>query len=142
MIATDRWLDQGMGSCVLRRVDAREILVESLKSFDSAKYELGAFVAMPNHVHAVIRPLEEHALEMILKRCKQWTSGKINRLTNRSGSLWQQESYDRIVRDSEHLWRVIQYIGKNPGKAGIGKDASTRWVHPNWLDQGWSFLDE
>ena len=58
------------------------------------------------------------------------------------GSLWQQESFDRIVRDEEHLWRVIQYIGRNPAKAGLPRTQWNRWIDPNWEALGWRFVDE
>ena len=142
MAATEKWLDQGLGSCVLKSAEARKIVVDSLMEFDDIDYELGAFVVMPNHVHAIMRPFDDHAPEKILQRHKQWTSRQVNKRTGNSGSLWQQESYDRIIRDSEHLWRVLQYIGKNPSKAGIGEEDSTRWARPEWHELGWKFLDE
>ena len=55
---TEKWLDQGMGSCVLKRQDLRQIVTEALHEFDLQHYELSAYVAMPNHVHAVIRPFD------------------------------------------------------------------------------------
>ena len=69
---------------------------------------------MPNHCHLTIRPFTDHELEKILQGMKAASAKAVNALLGTTGSLWQQESYDRIVRDEEHLWRVIQYIGRNP----------------------------
>jgi hypothetical protein len=66
----------------------------------------------------------------------------VNHELNRIGSLWQDESYDQIVRDEEHLWRVVQYIGRNPLKAGLPRDRWIRWVHPEWREAGWDFVDD
>lgn len=89
------------------------------------------------------RPFDgDYRLEDVLKSRKLWTSRRINEALGRSGTLWQQESYDRILRDAEHLWKVLQYIGKNPRLAGIGEEQSTRWVRPDWMDLGWKFVDE
>ena len=50
------------------------------------------------------------------------------------GNLWQEESYDRIIRE-EHLWRAIQYIGANPSKAGLSPEHALGPV----LMLGWRF---
>jgi hypothetical protein len=49
------------------------------------------------------------------------------------------ESYDSIVRDPEHLWRCLQYIGNNPGKAKLPSDHYDKWVCPDWVKLGWGF---
>lgn len=56
------------------------------------------------------------------------------------GPLWAEESYDRIIRDEEHLYRVIQYIGRNVAKAGLPKSHWYRWIDPSWERSGWGFV--
>ena len=98
---------------------------------------------MPNHCHAVIQPFEGHALEALLGAIKGVNARHVNSALVRTGALWEEESYDRIVRDEEHLWRVVQYIGRNPRKAGLGSEANwRRWIHPVWESAGWRFIDE
>jgi hypothetical protein len=53
--------------------------------------------------------------------------------------LWQEESFDRIARDEEHLYRVVQYIGRNPDKAELGQGEFVRWIDPEWEQIGWGF---
>jgi hypothetical protein len=55
------------------------------------------------------------------------------------GELWQDESYDRIIRNEEHLWRAIQYIGSNPKNAGLPSDCCPLWIRPEWKALGWDF---
>ncbi|MEX0715729.1 MAG: hypothetical protein WD066_04045 [Planctomycetaceae bacterium] len=57
----------------------------------------------------------------------------------RDGALWQEESFDRIIRDAEHLWQCLQYIGRNPRFAGLPRDAYSLWVNPKWEACGWRF---
>jgi hypothetical protein len=57
----------------------------------------------------------------------------------RTGELWQQESYDRIIRDEVHLYRVIQYIGRNPKNAGRSNESCRLWLDPTWEKPGWGF---
>src|SRR5262249_7640478 len=119
----ERWLDQGMGSCVLRQAALAALVASSLHHFDGKRYELGCYVVMPNHVHLVVRPLmpDAHPLEEILGSWKKYTSRRINGELKTADDLWQDESYDRIIRDEEHLWQVIQYVGSNPERAGLAR---------------------
>lgn len=69
-------------------------------------------------------------------------STHVNKSLQQEGTLWEEESYDRIVRDEEHLWNVVQYIGGNPKKAGIPVAQWVRWIHPDWQAAGWDFHDD
>jgi len=136
------WLDQGMGSCVLQDEHISKMVDESLKYFHQIRYELGASVIMPNHVHCILRPLSttDIDIEDLLGSCKSYCARRINQLLKQSGKLWQEECYDRIVRDPEHLWRCLQYIGRNPMKAGRTNESCRLWVNPYWEKLGWRFV--
>lgn len=138
----ERWLDQGMGACVLKLPDAAAQLVNAMQANDGSRYELGCYVVMPNHVHVVLRPMQpaEYALEKILRDWKGSSSYEINRLLGRSGTLWQKESFDRIIRDAEHLYRVIHYIGRNPEFAVLTAAEVVLWVRQSWEECGWGFM--
>lgn len=142
MLRIDSWLDQGCGECVLKSQAVVDILVEAFHHFDAKHYSLGAFVIMPNHVHMLVRPFDddEHALERVLQSRKRHTATRINELLGKTGTLWQEESFDRIVRDEEHLYRCLQYIGDNPRRAGL-PSGFYRWVSPSWRAAGWDFVD-
>ena len=111
------YLDRGYGDCSLRDQQVRKIVYDSLLFFNSDRLDTGDFVVMPNHVHAIITPYIGHELEHILHSIKSFTANKINKLLNRSGTLWMEESYDHIVRDGEELLRIQHYIRANPEKA-------------------------
>jgi putative transposase len=139
MRRVEAWLDQGMGSCRLQDRAASKIVVDAMHFFDGQRYELDSYVVMPNHVHVILRPLlcDEEPLERILQSWKRYTSREINRQRGLTGHLWQDESFDRIIRDEEHLWRVIQYIAANPSRAGLTLDQCPSWVRPEWVAIGW-----
>jgi len=113
------WLDAGMGECVLRRGDAAKIVADALCYFAGERYELDAWVVMPNHVHGLLCPLGGHALEKILHLWKSLTAHELNKLFSRAGALWQRESYDHIVRSEEQFARDRRYIRENPLKAKL-----------------------
>jgi carbamoylphosphate synthase large subunit/REP element-mobilizing transposase RayT len=113
------WLDQGNGSCALRQPAASQIVADALRHFDGERYHLDAFVVMPNHVHALVQPLPGYALKDVVRSWKGYTARQINKTLGRSGTVWMQESFDRIVRDWESLVRCRDYIGRNPEKARL-----------------------
>lgn len=110
----ERLLNNGYGECVLKDLNVRTILSSALKYNDGIKYELLAYVIMPNHVHMLILPLENNRLSAILHSIKSFSSNKINKCINRIGNLWMRESYDHIIRNEDELKHFINYIRNNP----------------------------
>ncbi len=137
----EKWLDEGMGSCLLKEQLSSALLIEAMHHFNNKHYELGAYVVMPNHCHAILRPLActEHDLETIVGGWKQYSGKRINEHRGTKGEVWQDECYDRIIRDEEHLYRCLQYIGRNPTKAGLTRNECSLWVSPGWTALGWRF---
>jgi len=97
--------------------------------------ELSAFVIMPDHVHALAQPLPlpqsagVFDLAEIIHSVKSFSGHQINRRRGRRGSLWQDERYDRIVRDEAEFLEKWQYIMNNPVK----RDLVQRWEDYPWL---------
>ena len=66
----------------------------------------------------------------ILRLIKGATARKANKILNRTGSFWQHESYDRVVRNEKELNRIIWYTINNPVKAGLVKNAEDwKWSY-------------
>jgi putative transposase len=76
-------------------------------------------VVMPNHVHAVLVQNPDYSLEKLIRSWKTFTSRNINKLLVRSGSLWQRDYFDRLVRDETHLANCVRYVRRNPEKARL-----------------------
>jgi REP element-mobilizing transposase RayT len=88
-------------------------------------YRLYAWVIMPNHVHVVLQPHIELASAM------RWLKGRTSRVANqilgRTGTpFWQDESFDHWVRSNYELQCLIEYVERNPVKAGLVQIA-TQW---------------
>jgi len=118
--AREAWLDQGHGECILRRPQIAATIANSLRRFDGDRYALDSFVVMPNHVHVLVRPHEADSLSEILHSWKSFSAKEINKLRERSGAVWQDENYDRMVRDFAELERYRDYIKENPVAAKLG----------------------
>jgi len=140
-------LDRCHGSCVLRHQSPQQEIVKSLAHFDGSRLVLGDFVVMPNHVHALVTPLEDFELEDLLGSIKRWTSRVIGEWLETQPAtvrpegpersreaFWQQESYDRIVRDVEELDRFRKYIAENAAKANV-PDGQFYYMAAAWLDE-------
>jgi putative transposase len=140
-IRTEVWLDEGYGECLLRSPALAQLVADAFLHFQDERYFMSCFVVMPNHCHVVVKPLEPFDLEAILRSWKGYVGLEVNKRLNRHGVIWQEESYDRIVRDEGHLYRVVQYIGRNPAKAGLPREQWVQWIHPDWQVVGWDFHD-
>ena len=147
----EKWMDSGYGRCWFRRPKYAAELKRAILHFHDRRYEIGCFVIMANHCHLVIRPFDSCELENEVGSMKSVTSQFINRAEALGGDLWQQESYDRIIRDEEHLYRVVQYVGTNPRRAGLPRNTGRgpmlpeswcRWINPEWKTLGWDFHDQ
>jgi REP element-mobilizing transposase RayT len=104
------WLDSGQGSCVLRYSESQRIVREALHAFNGVRYRLGSFAIAGNHVHLLVAPYPAHSLSRILHSWKSFTAKAINRELGRTGKLWMEEYFDRIVRHAIHLERIEEYI--------------------------------
>ena len=116
----NEWLDAGFGDCILSQVAVSEIVENSLLHFDGVRYGLDEYVIMPNHLHALISPFGEHALDKILHSLKSFTAHAINKKLKTHGAIWMDESYDHIVRSMGQLEFYRKYIRGNPSKACLG----------------------
>jgi carbamoylphosphate synthase large subunit/REP element-mobilizing transposase RayT len=114
----ETWLDQGHGSCILRTPKAAETVAAALRHFDGERYVLDGFVVMPNHVHVLFQPVRGFGLSEILHSWKSFTAHQLKSEVD-AGAIWQDESFDRIVRNWEELQAYRSYVARNPEKARL-----------------------
>lgn len=80
---------------------------------------------MPNHVHALTSLREGWGLEQVLHTWKSFTANRISRHLGLSGTLWQEDYFDRLIRDGDHFTNCVRRIRRNPVKAGLRADEFT-----------------
>ena len=116
----DAYLDSSLGACWLRRPEIADLVADAVRFFDGKRYHLHAWVVMPNHVHAVLRPVPSFTLSSILHSWKSFTAKEANKLLGRSDpDFWQHESFDRWCRDEEEVARWQRYVIGNPVAARL-----------------------
>jgi REP element-mobilizing transposase RayT len=82
-------------------------------------YQLAAAVIMPDHVHLLVRPVDVYTLSRVLKGIKGVSARLLNRQRGTHGQIWQDESWDRIVRDATEFEEKLLYMANNPFAAGL-----------------------
>jgi hypothetical protein len=73
----------------------------------------------------ILRPFTNYSLTRIMKGTKGVSANKINKIRGSKGRLWQDESFDRIIRDDNEFNEKLEYMFNNPIKAGITEDTSS-----------------
>jgi putative transposase len=125
----------------------RMYFIDSLNS-SLIKYNIAliAFVIMPNHVHLIVKPMNDvYSIPEFLKSVKQSVArkaiGYLRRCnsgilkfmeTGRSDPKWRfwqvRCGYDRNLRDEMELVKFIDYVHRNPVKEKlVGKATDWKW---------------
>jgi putative transposase len=124
-VAMDRLLDRGaIGPLYLSRPEVADLVVAALQTGERklGRYQLHAYVVMPNHVHLLVTP--KVVATKWLAPLKGFSAYRINELLARHGQpFWQDESYDHLVRSEAEFDRIRSYIEDNPVKAGLVSQA-------------------
>jgi REP element-mobilizing transposase RayT len=114
---------------------AREIVLSCCCHDHRAKYELYIAVVMPDHVHMILTPSidkerrEISSLVEIMRGIKGAAGRAINQKMGRNGAVWQEESFDHVLRSSENLDAKVDYVLQNP----VGKGLVDDWREYPWL---------
>lgn len=131
----DRLLDESSGVRHLANPQIAQIVEEAFFHFESERYRIFAYVIMPTHYHWLFLPMPEWSMQLrsqqresgrhrtpreaIMHSIQSFTSKQCSKLLEKKGGFWQQETYDHFVRDHGELRRIVQYIERNPVKAGL-----------------------
>jgi len=143
----DDWLDRcEFGPRWLQVDNIAQIVAKEIHDLNNNRYKLIAYCIMPNHVNLLIESLRMETSDHQGKTARypvtdtlRLLKGRAARASNlelkRTGTFWQHESYDHVVRDEHELEQVILYILNNPVKAGLvkeWKDWKFTYVHPDF----------
>lgn len=118
---------------------ARDLVLQHCLRDHQKRICLHAAVVMPDHVHLLLMPLRDRdgwpiPLVELMQCLKGATAHRINRLLHRQGPVWEEESFDHVLRSDESLKEKCEYIRQNPVKAGLvprPEDYRWLWVNPD-----------
>ncbi len=120
---------------------AREIVLQCAVHDHKVTIDLYIAVVMPDHVHMIFTALLDFAqkhicsLADIMNGIKGASAHRVNKLLRRKGKLWQEESFDHILRSSESLEQKVEYVRQNPVRRGLARspeDYPWLWVAPRF----------
>lgn len=111
----------------------KDIVENTIRYLNGRRYNLFAYVIMPDHFHLIIQPLEVgrtrvplvddqekyYNLSEIMHSIKSFSAHEINKKIRIIGSTFQHENFDRIIRNEDELYEKMNYIINNPVKAGL-----------------------
>ena len=108
--------------------EARTLVAEAIQHFAGERYHLFGYVVMNDHVHLIVQPFDGVELSELMHSWRSFTANKLQRGYGYKGAVWQDDYYDRIIRNTDEFWETMEYIVTNPVK---------RW--PDHRDYEWLY---
>ena len=88
------------------------------------RFEVHAFVLMPEHVHLLLTPAPGVTLERSIQFIKGGYSHALGAELDRKGEVWQRGFTEHRIRDAADFDAHREYIYANPVKRGLVISAS------------------
>ncbi len=95
---------------------------------------------MPDHVHLLLTPGADDnggvfGLAQIMNGIKGASAHAVNRAMTRKGRVWQEESFDTMLRTDESIRQKADYICANPVRAGlVSYEDEYSWLWREWIE--------
>ncbi len=148
----EKYSDKGYGASFLIHPNIADLIITNLKFHNLIKYELISWVIMPNHIHILIKQMNDNIGD-IVKSWKSYTSKIILKQSNilfekkglyqpnvkvlndilNSRNIWYKGYWDRYLRNEDEYWRCVEYIHNNPVKAKLVESAK-EWQFSSVVD--------
>lgn len=140
----EAFLDKGRGECHLRQPEIAKLVEDNCRQIGECcgspsrapkqgdcgaqtrapgvpRYELRAWVVMPNHVHVLFK-VGAVSMAEIVGAWKKHTGRLANKLLGKRGAFWAEDYFDTYMRDTEHEAKTVRYIENNLTKAKLVLD--------------------
>jgi len=94
-----------------------------LRTCDERDFTVLAFVFMEDHLHLLVegKSDEAHFVSM-MTLLRQRTAIAYRRLAGLR--LWQNGYYERVLRPTDDVFKIVDYIRSNPSEAGLPTERS------------------
>jgi len=125
------------------KLAAQAALRELQKTLDQYKGSLTGYVLMPSHIHMLVCLPKISDLSRFVQTFKSISSRRVKAIDlkgyqdqlirNGKFRLWKPRFDDFIIRNEEQFRTKLEYIHKNPVKAGLVLTA-TNWPYSSAVD--------
>ena len=120
----------------------RQVALDAVLYWNHRRWYVYAVTIMTDHVHLLVQPLSirsqedpadfvrdaadnalSYSLPQLLHSVKSFSAHAINRARGRTGPVWQDESWDRLIRDGGEFETRHAYICANAVEKGLAAKA-------------------
>jgi putative transposase len=97
---------------------------------DKSRFQLHAFVVMPDHIHVLITPATNESTA----KCIQYLKGGYSFAARQqsTGEIWHSGYHEHRIRDEDDFINQSRYIANNPARKQY---ANYSHVHTQYLDR-------
>ena len=88
------------------------------------RYQIHAFVGMPEHVHLLLTPANDVTIEHAVQLIKGGYSHALGSILGRKREIWQRGFTDHRIRDCQDFTHHQNYIHRNPVERKLVLDPS------------------
>jgi putative transposase len=92
------------------------ILQENRKK---GRFQLHAYVIMPDHIHLLLTPAEDVSLE----KAMQFIKGRFSFQLKSAFDIWERSFKEHRIKDEQDYLHHLNYIEQNPVRANISPTA-------------------
>ena len=94
------------------------VSTQFLRAAAEQRFEILTYCFMPDHVHLLVEARDDGADgKAFIARSKQYSGFHFKARTG--NRLWQRDSFERVLRDTEGSLAVSRYILASPVRAGL-----------------------
>lgn len=122
-LTVEKYLDTGSDFAPFKESQSCQSCLKAFAEIELEGWSVGEATIMPNHVHfMILRNNSPFSLKQIVERFKGRSSRWINQAMGYSGRFWQEDWFDRWMRDDTERAKTVEYIRNNPVKAKLVND--------------------
>jgi len=116
------------------REENYKYFIGKLIGLDS-QWELLGYCLMPTHFHFLVRigTEDQDSLRRAIGDMLSGYTKGVNKERGRTGSLFQQHTKAKVIKDQTYLKMVLHYIHQNPIRAGISRSLID-WPYTSYRD--------
>lgn len=130
-IYIEKTLDKGYGSCILAIPELAKQIVSSWQFFNKQKYDLIAYVVMPNHVHLLIKVYPNEKIGNLVRSWKLYTTNFVLNNTHLL-NIYLKAASESGAPSSGNIQSSSQNAASESGAPDKNSGKFTIWQREYW----------